>query len=315
MQDTNSENNTPSITRLVHPTRGALSAHGRWATLAIALLTGLGLVATSAPATAHPPQDPNQIVVRASDDGLTLSRNVTDAGRVTITVEAPNADFGGAFMFKLIPPATLATLRADLKDARSDDPPTAARGTRNMTRHAHFYGLAEVTGGRRVSVTQTLSGGTYYLIDNFELVEGSPHLVPLTVRGPSRGHTGQDSGHHPKVSMTANNRFDVPENLPARGTISVRNRSDTPHFMQMWPVVPGTTDKAVQSWLDDGAQGDPGFFVDGPTTALNLLSPRLRAQMTYDIPAGSYLLLCEVRDAKTGMPHVFMGMHKVVTLK
>jgi hypothetical protein len=180
------------------------------------MLTGLGLVSASAPATAHPPQDTGQIVVRASDHGLTLSRNVTDAGRVTITVEAPNAEFGAAFMFKLIPPATLATLRADLKDARADDPASGARGTRNMTRHARFYGLAEVTRGRRVSVTQTLNPGTYYLIDNFELIEGSPHMLPLTVRGPSRGHTGHDSGHHAKVSMTAHKAIPASSSMVLR---------------------------------------------------------------------------------------------------
>lgn len=288
---------------------------GRWATLAIVLLTGLGLVGATAPATAQTTRDHGRIVVRASADGLTLSRNVTHAGKVTITVEAANVDFGSPIMFKLVPPATLATLRADFQDATSDDNAVAARGTRNLTRHARFYGLAEVARGRTISVTQTLGAGTYYLIDNPEFAEGTPHLVPLNVVGTSRGNTGKESRHLTTVSMTANDRFAVPGSLPAKGTISVRNRSDTLHLMQMWPVLPGTTDKAVQAWLDDGAQGDPGFFVDGPSAGLNPLSPGQRVQMTYDLPAGSYLLLCEIRDSETGMPHVFMGMHKVVTLK
>ena len=236
--------------------------------LAIVLLTGLGLVGATAPATAQPEQDHGRIVVRDSAEGLTLSRDVTHAGRVTITVEAPNLDSGGAIMFKLVPPATLATFRADFKDELSDDPAVAARGTRNLTRHARFYGLAEVARGRTISVTQTLSAGTYYLVDdNADFARGTPPLVPLTVLGTSRGHKAQESGHHPTVSMTASDRFVVPGSLPAKGTISVRNRSDTLHFMQMWPVLPGTTDKAVQAWLDDGAQGDPGFFVDGPSRA------------------------------------------------
>jgi len=48
---------------------------------------------------------------------------------------------------------------------------------------------------------------------------------------------------------------------------------------------------------------------------VSVLSPRQSVELTYDLPAGSYLLLCEIRDAETGMPHVFMGMHKVVTLR
>lgn len=303
-------------------TRTTSRLTGRWATLAIVLLTGLGLVGATAPATAQPTKDHGRIVVRASAEGLTLSRNVTHAGKVTISVESLFEDTGdghhlagGAIMFKLNPPATLATLRADFQDGISDDNAVAARGTRNLTRHARFYGLGEITHRKTVSVTQTLSAGTYYLTDNPELAEGTPHLVPLKVVGTSRGDTGKESRHLTTVSMTANDRFAVPGSLPAKGTISVRNRSDTLHFMQMWPVLPGTTDKAVQAWLDDGAQGDPGFFVDGPSTGLYLLSPGQTAQMTYDMPPGSYLLLCEIRDARTGVPHVFMGMHKVVTLK
>jgi hypothetical protein len=288
----------------------------RWTTLAVALLTGLGLLGATAPATAQPERDRWPIVVRDSAEGLTLSRDVTHAGRVTITVEAPNIDYGGAIMFTLVPPATLATFRADFKDELSGDPAVAARGTRNLTRHAHFYGLTEVARGHSISVTQTLSAGTYYLVDdNADFAGGTPPLVPLTVLGPSRGLNGQESRHLPTVSMTANDRFDVPGPLPAHGTISVRNVSDTLHLMQMWPVLPGTNDEAVQAWLDGGAQGDPGFFVDGPTLGLNVLSPRRSVQMTYDMPPGSYLLLCEIKDAQTGMEHVFMGMHKVVTLQ
>lgn len=303
-------------------TRTTGKNRARRSTPAIVLLTALGLVGPSGPATARQGQDHGPVVVRSSAEGLTLSRDVTHAGKVTISVNSLYQDTvdgdplaGGATMFKLNPPATLATLRADFKDGVSDDNAVAARGTRGLTRHARFYGLAEITHQKTISVTQTLSAGTYYLADNLELAEGTPHLVSLKVVGTSRGHTGHEPRHLATVSMTANDRFAVAGSLPAKGSISVHNRSATPHFMQMRPVLPGTSDKAVQAWLDDGAQGDPGFFIDGPSTGLNLLSPGQNAQLTYDMPTGSYLLFCELRDARTGVPHVFMGMHKVITLK
>jgi hypothetical protein len=327
MKNKNTASITLAITRLNRLAR-APRAHRRWTTAAIALLsallTAVGLVAASAPATAHRAQGHGdrhgQVVVRSSPDGLTLSRNVTHAGKVTIAVkslygiEDGHHLAGGAFMLKLIPPATLSTVRADFKDEFSDDRTVAARGTRNLTRHARFYGLAEVSHKGTVSVTQRLSAGTYYLFDNPELIEGTPHLVPLTVVGRSHDHDAQKTRQRPTVTMTAKNRFNVPPHLPAKGTISVRNRSDTPHFMQVWPVPPNTTDKAVQAWLDAGAPGEP-FSVESQSMALYLLSPGQTAQLTYDLPAGRYLLLCEFRDAKTGKAHVFMGMHKVVTLK
>ena len=48
---------------------------------------------------------------------------------------------------------------------------------------------------------------------------------------------------------------------------------------------------------------------------MSVLSPRQSVELTYDLPTGSYLLFCEIRDAETGIPHVFMGMYKVVTLR
>jgi len=243
-----------------------------------------------------------------------LSRNVIPAGEVTITVEASKAELATAFMFKLVPPATLATLSADLKDMFSSDLPTAARGSRNVARDARFYGLVEVSAGRRASLKQKLSAGTYYLTDNFDLLGGSPHLVTLTVKGSSPRHDGQEPGDHPEVSMTQDNRFDVPRYLPAKATISVRNRSDSVHMMKMWRVEDGTTDKTVKAWLDGGGQGDPGFFVDKPSMDLNMLSPGRKVDVTYDLPTGSYLFFCSLRDSETGRPHVSTGMYKVVTL-
>lgn len=36
--------------------------------------------------------------------------------------------------------------------------------------------------------------------------------------------------------------------------------------------------------------------------------------MAYNLPAGTYVLLCFVADDVTGMPHALMGMHKVIQL-
>ena len=36
--------------------------------------------------------------------------------------------------------------------------------------------------------------------------------------------------------------------------------------------------------------------------------------MTYNLPPGTYVLLCFIADDENGMPHAFMGMHKVIVL-
>ena len=37
--------------------------------------------------------------------------------------------------------------------------------------------------------------------------------------------------------------------------------------------------------------------------------------MTYDLPRGTYVLLCFVADEVTGEPHAVMGMYLVVELR
>jgi hypothetical protein len=110
-------------------------------------------------------------------------------------------------------------------------------------------------------------------------------------------------------------RYVTPATLPAGGTVRVSNVSDTPHFMQLMRVRKGTTDGQVQKYFDSGAQGPPPFAEKGPGVGMGVQSPGRSAFLTYDVPAGTYVMLCFVADDKTGMPHAFMGMHHVVTLK
>jgi hypothetical protein len=113
--------------------------------------------------------------------------------------------------------------------------------------------------------------------------------------------------------MTPSDRFNTPRILPANGTIAVRNASNTLHIMNIWPVRPGTTDHEIQSWLEDPATADSPLL-DGPAVGLTVLSPGRRVQLGYHLPPGTYVLFCEIPDPETGIPHIFAGMHTVVTL-
>ncbi len=119
---------------------------------------------------------------------------------------------------------------------------------------------------------------------------------------------------HATVKLTSDDRFESPDLLPKAGTITVRNISDTIHFMAVSPVKPGTTDAQIQQFFDD-PQGPPPFAAEGPSIEMGVLSPGRSADITYQLPAGTYDLECFIADDESGMPHAFMGMHKVVTLK
>jgi len=122
-------------------------------------------------------------------------------------------------------------------------------------------------------------------------------------------------GRHPIVKLTSDDRFDSSDVLPASGTITVRNTSDTLHFMSVSPVKPGTTDDDIQHFFQSNDQGEPPFALDGPSIEMGVLSPGGHADITYTLPAGTYVLECFIPDDQTGMPHAVMGMHKVVTLQ
>ncbi|MGB6223919.1 MAG: hypothetical protein WBF76_00885 [Pseudonocardiaceae bacterium] len=62
-------------------------------------------------------------------------------------------------------------------------------------------------------------------------------------------------------------------------------------------------------------QSAPPFAQPGPQIEIGVLSPGKHADITYNLPAGTYVLLCFVADDQSGIPHALMGMHKVVTLK
>jgi len=70
----------------------------------------------------------------------------------------------------------------------------------------------------------------------------------------------------------------------------------------------------VQQYFDSGAMGPPPFATGGPSGGSDVESPGVSLQLTYNLPAGTYVLLCFVADDQTGMPHAMMGMHKVVVL-
>jgi hypothetical protein len=156
--------------------------------------------------------------------------------------------------------------------------------------------------------------GKYYLVDT----AGSPtaaNLTTLTVK-PAKANVEQDSdlASQTTVLATSADRFVAPRKWPHEGTYTFRNTSDTLHFMELQPVKTGTTDKQVSDFFASGAQGAPPFAKSGPGVGNDVVSPGFSLQVTYDLPEGTYVLLCFVADDVTGMPHALMGMHKVVVL-
>ncbi|MGZ6816459.1 MAG: hypothetical protein ACXVGI_09780 [Mycobacteriaceae bacterium] len=202
---------------------------------------------------------------------------------------------------------------ADLREEFSQNPAVAARGTRDLNRDVLTYGLADVVPGFPEIVTVNLRAGTYYLSDltNFTGT-GKPTTTSIHVVG--KHHPGALFGNR-LVVATSSDRF-IPSSIywPHRGSYIFHNGADTIHFMAMQRVKNGTTDAQVQRFFDSGAQGQPSFAQDGPSGGNFVVTSGKTIQVNYSLPRGTYVLLCYVRDDVTGMPHAFMGMHKVIHL-
>jgi hypothetical protein len=248
-----------------------------------------------------------------------VSDRTLDAGCVRFKVSSTNAatqQGGGSSitLFRLRPHHTLNQFVAHLHDEFSANAKVAARGTRELKADAVFRGLADVVPGYPETVTEKVAAGTYYVMDlGSEPMNGRPQFTRLTVRDR---HDGHHEGTGPRSDLTVtivHDRFHAPKRWPHEGTYTFRNQDDTIHFMVMIPVKKGTTDADVKKALTKPTE--PDFLVKGPGGGNDVVSPGRTLKVTYDLPRGTYVLLCFVADEETGMPHAVMGMHKVVVLK
>jgi len=243
-----------------------------------------------------------------------IDRSSVGAGTVRFRVSSTRAEGSEVTLFRLRGGVSLDDFFADLKDEFTPD--KAANATKELRRDASFYGLAEVVKDHPETITERVDRGTYYLMDlgNVDPSKTRPEVTKLTVRG---GNGGRDVDSDLSV-RTVNDRFVAPRVWPHRGTYSFTNRDDTIHFMAITPVKAGTTDRDIQDFFDhppSNPNAQPPFFRDGPSGGNDVVSPGRTIKVSYDLPAGTYVLLCFVADEETGMPHAFMGMHRVVRLR
>jgi hypothetical protein len=106
----------------------------------------------------------------------------------------------------------------------------------------------------------------------------------------------------------------VSKHLPASGMVRFVNQADQPHFLVLQHVKDSTTNKKVRKFIDSGDQGNPPWVLKGSADS-GVLSPGKSQLLSYDLKPGKYLVACFWPDYFTGMPHVNMGMWKLVTLR
>jgi hypothetical protein len=288
--------------------------------LAACGLTALAIAATDAQAIAGTKAAASHCIsVKGSGSTVSLSRTKIRNGTVCFAVSSANRGLpggGGGSSVNMFQPkhgVSLARALNDFKDEFSSKPATAAKGTRELVRDVLFFGLADVVRGHPETVTDHLGAGTYYVWDPVSAAASGkpPVLTKLTV---TRGGTFPPLTGSVVVAATSADRFIAPGIWPHQGTYLFHNVADTIHFMQLIPVKPGTTDAQIQAFFNSHSKAAPSFFAAGPSGGNDVVSPGRFLQVAYNLPRGTYVLMCFVADDVTGMPHALMGMHMVIEL-
>ncbi len=102
--------------------------------------------------------------------------------------------------------------------------------------------------------------------------------------------------------------------LTHAGWVHLVNNADQPHFVQFQEVKESTTNAQVRSYFKHHAQGQPSFGLR-PNFGTGVMTQGQNSDVYLNLPAGKYLIACFWPDFKTGMPHAFMGMWKLIHLK
>lgn len=300
--------------------RTALQRHGaKVAVTTLALAAALGGT-TTADATPRGGHDghraPHPVEVAIGDSGI-QAPHVARAGVVGfhVTTDDKNGHFVQAF--RPHHGVTLKKVLADFAMAVNDnDPAVSAKGINAVNRDSELFGGAQVTRKVPATFTTPISAGPVYLLDfgKFFVDQAHPVVRKVELRGGRNGHLADfPDGIVITKESSAGPRFDVNGVHRAKDNILVHNASDEIHEMQLQPVAPGTTDAQLDAVFNPTASGPPPFT--GPAVGLGAVSPgRTALLQEHHLPPGTYALLCFIPDDKTGVPHAFEGMHKVVVL-
>jgi hypothetical protein len=155
--------------------------------------------------------------------------------------------------------------------------------------------------------TANLPAGTFYFID-----VDTNQLAAVKVVGKAIPRKHVPTGG--TISLyTYGFQTDRPA-LTTGGWIHLANHADQPHFVQFQKVKEGTTNAQVRRYFKSNAHGQPSFALR-PNFGAGVLTQGQNGDVFVNLPPGKYLIACFWPDFRTGMPHAFMGMWKLIHLK
>jgi hypothetical protein len=160
-----------------------------------------------------------------------------------------------------------------------------------------------------------LDPGNYWALDT-ETNPQAGKFFDFTVAGADTGNAMPDAVTI--KAKLATTWAPKPASIPHKGLLRFKNSASNNHFLEMAKLKKGYTYKDFKKWLAAAQEGPPGPSPVNFDVGLGsgVVSPGHSAIFNYNLPKGDYVMMCFWPDASMGgMPHVFMGMHRVITLK
>jgi len=297
----------------------------------MALVIG-GVLATAAPATADTDHGKAQaVLITVTGDGshASISNNDVHPGWLKLNIKDSTSPTIGAqvVVAQMRHGYPVSQLTADIavQTNQSSTPAQGAASTRDIDTIAIALGGGDTFGSTRFFRSDTIwlpGRGSYYVINT-----GAKNGPAVVGKLEARGRTVEAGApHHSGTISLGNGTADtitLSGHMPAKGTVKVRNNGDSVHLLQISKVADGVTDHQVQHEYDRLMMGkfpkpgnDPAGLItpSAVNTGSDAVSPGHASLLSYNLPAGTYLLQCFVDDTTTGIPHTFMGMHLIVHL-
>jgi len=257
------------------------------------------------------------IKVKASKHGYHVSGPTTfAAGRVQIVLTSVKGEHT-VELGSLRKGYTFKKLRADFRafgEGSQGPQPTksALKHLDRAVKKTNFYGGLDSAAGQTERGTVVLPKAGKYLVVNDS--GNLPKIAKkLTVTGPAVNRPAPKSAA--TVTALTKRRFGGAKTLPTKGTVTFKNKStESPHFLGLLHVKKGTTKKQLLNEFESKPGSGPNYIL-GDQAATDPVGEGNSQTLSYKLPKGQYAELCFFPDPKTGMPHAFMGMVRMVHLK
>ncbi len=273
----------------------------------VGLLAGAAAAASVVPAAsaataADPvPSGAKVVTVTMTASSMALSTDSITAGNTVFKAVSGDGKDHELQIVRLHSGYSLQQFGSDIGKAFGGD----VAAIRRVDSHASFRGGAE-THFRPGYMSVPLKAATYYLLD-----QDGNSVRKLTVTGAFQHRPAPQA----QATITAfTYGFGLNGALPHQGWIHEHDQSDQPHFYVFNRVKADTTYREVNSYFKSGAQGQPSFALHANVSS-GVISPMTGQNFYLDMPAGRYVVMCFWPDDDTGMPHAFMGMWKLITLR